>query len=185
MLPVKEAFLELAGTIVNASLCYDVWWELQNTENQQRYGEIVDNYFAFFDANSGAQLVAMIVLLYQAYETRQDTQNFHSLLKRMESESNAKRFAEQVRCEIDGVKPIWKKIARARSTVMAHISQKNSSAQLMKDTNLTPNEIRDLIRTSKSILTRIAGQLEILDTAVFDMSAVEHTRQLMQALGAK
>lgn len=185
MLPVKEGFLELARTIVNASLCYDVWWTLQNAENQHRYGEIVDKYSAFFDANAGAQLVAMIVLLYQAYETRPDTQNFHSLLKRKESESNAKKFAVQVRCEIKGVMPIWKKIARARSTVMAHLSQKNPSAQLMKDANLTSNEIRDLIRTSKSILTRIAAQLEILDTAVLDMSAVRHTRQWMQAPGAK
>ena len=183
-LSLKDTFLELAGTIVNASICYDVWWELQSAENQDKYGELVHRYFAFFEANSGAQLVTIIVLLYQAYETRSDTQNFHSLLKRVEEESDAGDFAEQVRREIDAMEPIWKKIARARSTVIAHLSHRGTSAQLMQGANLAPNEIRDLIRASKLILRNIANHLGI-DGSGLDMSAVGDTRQLMHDLGAR
>ena len=184
-LPLKDAFLELAGTIVNASTCYDVWWEIQNVENQDKYSEIVKRYFTFFEANAGAQLVTMIVLLYQAYETRTDTQNIHSLLKRMEEESNASDLVDQNRRDIAVIMPIWKKVARARSTVIAHLSQRNTSVELMQAAELTPNEIRDLIRTSKSLLRTFAGHYGILGAAVLNMSAVGHTRQLMQALGAR
>lgn len=184
MLPLREAFLELAGTIRNASLCYDVWWELQNAENQDKYCEIVEKHFAFFEANAGAQLVAMIVLLYQAYEKREDTQNFHNLVTLLESEAEAKILAKQLRREIYDVTPIWKKVARARSTVIAHLSHQKTSAQLMQDADLSPNEIRDLICASKSMLGRIGSAFGVLGTAGLEMSAIGDTRRLMQALGA-
>lgn len=185
MLPLKDAYLELAGTVVNVSTTCAVWWELQNAENpnHERYRAVVERYSSFFDANAGAQLVAMIVLLYQAYETRQDTQNFHHIVQRLSNEdSNAKELAASLQVKIKDMKPLWSKVARARSSVIAHLSNQASSDTLMQGANLSPNEIRELVKESKKMLKEIAGHLGILDTAVIDMNPVPDTQQLMRDL---
>lgn len=185
MLPLEDAFLELAGTIINASICCDVWWELQNLENpsHESYRVVVDRYELFFEANAGAQLVAMVVLLYQAYEKRSDTQNFYHIIERLKKEDpTSVDVVVSVQKRIDDLMPIWKKVARARSSAIAHLSYRASSSVLMESAELTPNEIRDLLVKSKEILKVVAAHLQLLGTATLEMSAVPHTRELMKAL---
>jgi hypothetical protein len=185
MLLLRDAYLELAGTVVNASTCCDIWWELQNAENprHERYRSIVERYDLFFEANAGAQLVAMVVLLYQAYETRSDTQNFHHFVERLNREEPAAGpLVASLRQQIGELKPIWGKVARARSTAIAHLSNGASSDILMQRAELTPNEIRALIVASTKMLKEIAAYFGILGTALLEMNAVPDTRRLMQDL---
>lgn len=183
MLPLKDAFIELATTVINASLCYDVWWELQNVDNRVEYESVVNEYFAFFEANSTAQLVTMIVLMYQVYENRKDTQNFWVFLERLRKErSDAENIASELQATIEGLMPVWKKIARARSSVIAHLSNKAAASTLMEEADLSPDAIGDFIVESKSLLKRVAGYFGIMGWAVLDMQAVGHTRELMRAL---
>jgi hypothetical protein len=75
ILSLKESFLELQGTVLNASLYFDAWWELKNAANpaHDAYQKSIDRYPLFFIAAADAQLLAVFVLLYQVYEMKQGT----------------------------------------------------------------------------------------------------------------
>ena len=185
MLSVKDSFLELQGTVLNASMCFDAWWELKNAGNPAHatYQRVIKPYCLYFNAAADAQLLAVIVLLYQAFETRTDTQNFGALISRIEIEDPAaKQLVSDLRIEAAELKPAWTKIARARSTVMAHLSHKGSSEELMALADLTPNVIDSFIKAARKLLDRLTRHFGMLGSALLHPNVKAHTKKLMHAL---
>lgn len=164
---------------------FDVWWELQNAENPKhsQYFETAAKYRLFFEATTGAQLVAILVLLYQAFENRKDTQNFRTLISRLDKEEpGAQELVARLRDDMDQLMPVWQKVARARSNAIAHLSHTASSEDLMAAADLSPNEIGKLIAASKKLLAALSEYFGILGTAMLNPNAAAHARQLMDDL---
>ena len=188
MLSVRDSFLELQGTVQNASMYFDAWWELSDAGNPAhgRYRDAMSPYHLYFTAAADAQLLATIVLLYQFLEVRKDTQNFGALLSRVEEEEgfNALQLVMSLRTEADDLHLVWKKIARIRSTVMAHLSHTGNSADLMARADLTPNEIGSFIQKAQALMKRLSEHYGILGEALLHPNVKAHTRKLMRDLGS-
>lgn len=185
MLPLKDSFVELQGTVLNASMYFDAWWELKNAANpaHAQYQKTIRRYFLFFNAAADAQLIAIVILLYQCFETRKDTQNFGALLARLEKEdTNAQALVSSIRGTMKELQPVWRKIAKMRSTVMAHLSHAATSEDLMAAADITPDEIAALISGSKKLIAPLDNYFGILGTPALNPNVKAHVKKLMKDL---
>lgn len=183
ILSLKESFLELQGTVLNASLYFDAWWELKNAANpaHDAYQKSIDRYPLFFIAAADAQLLAVFVLLYQVYETRDDTQNLPALLRRLVSENpSSLELAAQLRASIEALHPTWQKVAKARCTVMAHLAQSAGSEGLMASVDITPNEIGEILSESRKLLEPLPKFFGVFGSKVLHPDVKADVRKLMK-----
>src|SRR3989339_857959 len=107
---------ELHHMIYVAGLNYDIWWTYKGKKYRKLLLDADYHYPLFFQTSLHAHFVAMIVALYQLFEKRNDTVNFHHLvfLVKQVNKFNMKEI-NNIERRIEKLKPSWIKISTLRN----------------------------------------------------------------------
>jgi len=168
--------------MIGAGLSYDVWRVYTNPPERKEYRATMNRYALFFAISIHAHFVAMLVALYRVYETRDDTYNIPTLLRHVRRE---KILPESVIDKLDEkyktVKPLWVKVGILRNEAFAHKTVEANSDEIFKKANVTPDQVRELIKATKDLLNEFS-QAWKRDTHAFNLNATNDTIALLQDL---
>ena len=170
---------ELQHRVTVAWRNYEVWWIYKGQHTRPKFIEAMNQYSLFFETSIHAHFVALLMALYQMYETRPDTFNIPSLLS--ELESNDKFDAATVaklKMMHDAAKPVWVKVSILRNKAFGHRSMHTTTEKAFKEAGLTPNDLRSLIEQTRDLLN-IASYVWDRSDLPFDLSAGEDLTRLL------
>lgn len=174
---------ELRHTTTVAELNYDIWWVYKDKETRPIYTETMNRYGMFFQTSIHAHFVALLVVLYRLYETRNDTFNIPSLLKILKTE---KRLSDAKLLLLDGMykneaKPLWLKVNILRNKAFGHRSVAHTVEEVFQEAGVTPNELSDLVGVTKKLLNELSHAWDKSSHA-FNLDSRADTLQLLQDL---
>lgn len=179
---IEQYIQDLANTIYAAESNYEMW--LFYKDSKKHFEVNPNEYPLFFKTSIHAHFVAMIIALYRLFENRKkrDTVNFNGLIKLLKEdcsfpEKELSRFVS----EIKEAKVFWKKVSILRNKLFAHKANSLNYIQIFKEANITPNQLRDLIKDSKTLLNEISSALNI-DTYDNYWSVSKDAKRLLENL---
>lgn len=151
---------DLRQTAVTASLNYEIWWSYKGTDTRPRFVKIMNRYPAFFQTSLHAHFVALLVALYRLYETRKDTFNIPTFLKRLRT-SNTLPISklEEIDALYSSAKPLWQKVSVLRNNAFGHRAATYTVEEVFMLANVSANELRDLIEITKSLLNNLSKEI--------------------------
>lgn len=178
----KRYIDELRHAVLVASLNYDVWWAFKSKENRDQYLHIMNKYLNFFATGINAHFVALLIPLYRLYENKADTYNIPKLLEYLRQDNH---LPPTVIGELDGWKvradPLWEKVKILRNRAFGHRSRAHTTEELFIEAHVTPDDLKDLIGISKSLLNVLSSAL-YNDTHAFNSEASGDTVRLLEHL---
>jgi hypothetical protein len=180
----KASIAALADILVNASTCYDIWYELQNEVRRPTYEPIVEDFSIFFETTVVSHLISITVLLYSVNENRRDTHNVPALLKFARVEFPNDPRVSKIENSASSLKPLWKKISRIRNEVFGHRATRTSPNDIFAQVELSPQDFRSLITGYELVITLLAELFEIAPPT-FSLSVIPDTERLMRKLHSK
>lgn len=148
---------ELCHTTTVAGLNYEIWWAYKSKDTRPAYVDTINRYGLFFQTSLHAHFVALLVELYRLYETRDDTFNIPSLLRTLKTESLLPRTKLKLLEGIykDESKPLWIKVNILRNKAFGHRSVAHTVEEVFNEAGVTPNDLRDLVETTKKLLNEL------------------------------
>ena len=161
----RESLDSLAQSLIEASLSFDIWWEITNLETGSDFIIELDRYSLFLRQSLDAHFQRLIITLYRIFETNKKTTNIPNLIKEL----------------TETINQTWKKIVILRSNVYGHRSKKLLLSDSFNKANIKPNELELLIVRSQTLLRHLYLEVYNLDHA-FNLESVSDTRALFQDL---
>lgn len=159
--PYKPYIDELRHTVTVAGMNYEAWWVYKGKDTRSRYLPVMNRYTLFFQTSIHAHFVAIVVGLYKLYETRKDTFNIPQFLRLLEKDKALSPDQLKVlKKQCADLKPLWQKVSILRNKVFGHSSKARSSEQAFREAGVTPNNLRDLLEGSKTLLNAVTYDLE-------------------------
>lgn len=148
---------ELRHTVTMAGLNYEVWWVYKGQDTRPEYTDTMNRYNLFFQTSIHAHFVALLVALYRLYETRSDTYNIPTLLKKLQKAKGMppETLDELEKLYLDSAKPLWIKVNILRNKAFGHRSKAHSVGDVFKEAAVSPNELRDLVEVTKELLNKL------------------------------
>jgi AbiU2 len=170
---------ELQHRVTVAWLNYEVWWVYQGEHTHPKFVEAMNQYSLFFQTSIHAHFVALLMALYQMYETRPDTFSIPSLLSQLESNEkfDAATLAK-LKMMHAAAKPIWVKVNILRNNAFGHRSVHYTTEQAFKKAGLTANDLGSLIEQTRDLLNTASYAWDRSDLP-FDLSAGEDLTRLL------
>ena len=139
-------------------------------------------YAGFFITSINAHFVGLLIPLYRLFENKADTYNIPRLLADLRHGALLPTFAF---VEIDNLNkqalPLWEKVKVLRNRAFGHRSRSHTTAALFKEADMSPDNLKALIDTSKKILN-IISQAWQNDTHEFNADASKDTIKLLNDL---
>ncbi len=87
--------------------------------------------------------------------------------------------------ELDGLRaqaaPLWEKVKILRNRAFGHRSRAYTTDELFKEARVTPDNLKDLIATSKELLNKLSLAWQC-DTYAFNADATKDTIRLLEDL---
>lgn len=176
-----KSVAELADILINASTCFDIWYELQNGAMRSIYQPVADNLPVFYETTLVSHLISMSVLLYSVQETRKDSHNLAGLLKLARAAYPGDERVEALETSASALKPVWQKVGSIRNEVFAHRRIGRAPSALFDKVQLQPQELRGLILGYQDLIGSVAELFEI-DPPAFSLSALRDTQRAMLML---
>lgn len=177
-----ETLKELQQAAIAAGLHHEIWWVFRGKDTRPKYIDVINRFVSYFRASISAHFIAMLVALYRLYETRKDTHNIPILLDRLEADrSLAKADIDLLRARYASAKPIWIKVAILRNEVFGHRAMDTDVDKAFEKADVTPDELKELVDTTKSLLNELTLKLSD-STHAFNLSATRDTTNLLEAL---
>lgn len=153
---IEKYIEELRHTATTAQLNYEIWWAYKNKENRPKYINTMNKYSLFFQTSIHAHFVALLIALYSLYEVRNDTYNIPTLLRRLRNEG---AIPVEALDELDklyaAAKPLWIKVNILRNKAFGHRSVAHTPKEVFAEAKVTPNELRELVDTTKKLLNQL------------------------------
>ena len=179
---IEHYIEELRHTAITAGFNYDIWWVYKGSDTRPKYTATMNRYNLFFQTSLHAHFIALLVELYRLYETRSDTFNIPSLLKLLKT----KKAMQPVELKLlneryAAVKPLWLKVNILRNKAFGHRSSAHTVEQVFNEAGITPNELRQLVESTKELLNAIT-QAIANTTEAFNLEAREDTLRLLDCL---
>ena len=173
---------EIYQSIITVSLNFDIWWCFREKENWDKYLSLFRRYPLYFRTSRQSHFRSTIIILYRLFENKSNTINFPHFLKAISGKNLLKDSdIQNIQNLIEEAKPTWKKIAKIRSGVSAHLSNKCDTDEIFQKAKINPNQIKDLIEQSKNIYNSLATHLGFSEKS-FIWSATRTTKQLLDKL---
>jgi hypothetical protein len=172
---------ELHHTIYVAGLNYDIWRKYKGKKYRKLFLDADDHYPLFFQTSLHAHFVAVIVALYQLFEKRHDTVNFHHLLFLMKQVNrfNMKEI-NNIERKIEKLNPLWIKISTLRNKVFGHKTNE-FNFDPWQQVKITPNNIKKMIQRCQKLLNDISRKWN-RNAYAYNLSAQPSTRDLLKDL---
>jgi hypothetical protein len=173
---------EFQDTVTAAGLNYEIWWVYKSQDTRPKYVDTMNRYPVFFRTSIHAHFVAAVLALSRIYETRKDSYNIPSLLRVVR---NQKTLDEATLDQLDQMynkaKPLWIKINALRNKAFGHRSVAHTVEEVFKETQVTPNELKQLVEATKELLNKLSHAWNRSGHA-FNLSAREETIRLLDDL---
>lgn len=182
MTPYDSTIRELQEAATVAGLNYEIWWAFKSGDTRPKYIDVLNRYLGYFHVAIHAHFVAMLMALYRIYETREDTHNFPGLVDRLEGDGalNAD-VVKSLRSQYLGLKPLWVKVSILRNEGFGHRSLDLATDAVFAKAGVTPNEFKELVERTKSMLNELTGALRD-STHAFNLSATRDTLRMLDDL---
>lgn len=161
-LTINEQIDCIGDTISSAQWHFDVWEALAEAQAQPESVAVLNNYLEFFRATETANFESYIISCYKLFETRKDTVSFNQLKRELESTSNFDVDSDSDAARIQSqLKPVWLKICKIRNQSIGHLTIKRSIADVYAEVDLKPQQIREFINETKSLINNITKRLNL------------------------
>jgi hypothetical protein len=173
---------ELQNALTVAGLNYEIWWIYKEKESRKRFVDTLNDYPLFFQTSLHAHFVAMIVSIYRIYETRKDTTNMPQLVKQLRKLNTIPtEDLKKIDSDIEKLKALWIKVSVIRNKMFGHRTNNMDHDGIWEEANVTPNQFKQLIDDSKSILNDLTPLWNRSGHA-FNLSATKDTVDLLEDL---
>lgn len=149
---VGERVKELSDLVIAADFNFRIWWILSNKADRAKYLKTLNDYGLFFRTSIHAHFAATVLALRALYETRKDTVNVWEVLKSLPPDLSKKI---ELKAKTKAL-PIWHKVDIIANNVFAHRNYELRSDEAFRRANVTPDELRELIKRSKQIVNSIS-----------------------------
>lgn len=180
-----ESIQELRHTVSVASLNYDIWWVYKSERTRPQYVDIMNRYHLFFSTSIHSHFVALIVALYRLYEKRRDTHNIPRLIDLLEKEGRlSDTVLTSIRAKYATAFPLWKKVSVVRNKAFGHRSIAHTDEEVFREAGVSPNELRDLLEVSKTLLNEITRERDD-NVHAWNLSGTHDIERVLADLGAK
>ncbi len=153
-LSIDEQIDGIGDTISSAQWHFDVWEAIEESRSDPKNVEVLNKYIEFFRATGLSLFESYIISCYQLFETRKDTVSFPQLKRELMSAESLDIDANAIASQ-QLLKPTWKKICRIRNNTVGHMSNDKNVADIYKEVDLKPAEIRTYIEECKKLLNNI------------------------------
>lgn len=150
-----EDMEELFLIIKDAYYAFDIWL-MVSRDGRREYAEVLIQYSDFFEPVAKSALTLMGVSLYKIYETKDDRLSFNTILKEVEKFGIIDfSFKEKLECKMKRAKLLWRKVKILRSCFLAHRSYNLTIREICGMANITPNQIKRMIKLSVKIFNAL------------------------------
>lgn len=178
----KAYIEELRHTVTVAGLNHEIWWTYKSKDTRPQFLDVMNEYSIFFQTSIHAHFVALLVSLYRLYETRKDTYNIPTFLELLEKDAVLPSGTMQsLRSKYAQAKPLWIKVNILRNKVFGHRSVAHTSEEAFAEAAVTPDQLRELMELTKSLLNELTHKLE-KSTHAFNFGAGSDIVRLLTAL---
>jgi hypothetical protein len=154
----EQAVQEMIERVIELSRCYSVWWTLVNRANSVKYFQVINDHKDYFEITSNSLFQGFSIIIYQIFETRQDTINLPSLIKDI-AISNASS-SKTLSTSIEANRLLLGKIFSIRNKVYGHRTKKQSPEDVFNSAGITLDEMRTIVMFAQNLvstLSEIAG----------------------------
>jgi len=172
---------ELRITVMDAGLHYDVWSVLTKAVSEPKCQKDMNRYSLFFSTSIRANLVATLIALYCLYDTHQKTYNINDLLKQVRCRFTTEEGMNDIEVLYVKAKHLWQKVNILRNNVFGHRSTLLTIEKGFVKANVTPEELNQLIETSKDLLNKVSF-LHNQTKHTFNLDARRDTLDMLKAL---
>ena len=184
---IDRSLNEILDVMANVSASYAVWRELTDAVNRDKYESIKNQYEEFFVTIDYANFAMVVNGLNMLFEGKDNTHNIRNalLMQRKLGKLYEYRIDKWLH-EVNGWKPIIKKIILLRSNVFSHRGRKGTASEFMQKAAITPDEIGSLISNAEKLLKDFHDAVSIDMTLVsFSGRIKELASEVMTALVVK
>jgi hypothetical protein len=179
---IESGLAAISDIVANASTCFDIWFELQNGSKRDTYEPVVEAFPVFFETTVIAHLIAISTLTYSLLEKRKDTHNLPGLVRALRRNGKNKAQLSAIEAKLETIRPTWAKVSRIRNEVFGHRSRARLPVQVFEELQLRPEEIGQLIKRIKVLVSDLAGLFGTIVSSTLSISATEETSALMSVL---
>jgi len=151
----EQELNRVKGAIVAASEHYNIWHIYK--DDRPRYENVMHSYLGFFRASISAQFTAMLLTLSKVLDknTKNNRISMYSLVDSAEKHNLIKPSKlQEIRIKLCGTAEKFKKLQILRNNVFAHLGNLDTE-KAFKLAGISPNDLAELIDSSKSILRSI------------------------------
>lgn len=153
--PIRQLNL-LFGNLQGAHVNCEIWWTYKNSQDRQKYVDVLNHYYFFFKSSMHAHFLATLIGLSKLFDKRKDTISIRSLLKvihksELIDNSQLRKFEK----DLNSLEPLVKKIKTLRNKVFAHITKKKSYSDVFKESQINYDHIRSLLDKTMALLNQI------------------------------
>lgn len=173
---------ELRHTVTMAGLNYEIWWVYKSEDTRPAYVKAMNRYSLFFQMSSHAHFVALLMELYRLYETRRDTYNIPTFLKKLRKQNLLAadiRFLEEIYEK--QAKPLWVKVNILRNKAFGHRSRNHTVEEVFAEAGVKPIELQELVEVTKKLLNTLTLAWN-QSTHAFNLGVRKDTLKLLNDL---
>ena len=171
--------------MIAAGLNYEIWWVYKSEDTRAKYVNAMNRYSMFFQMSIHAHFVTLLVELYRLYETRKDTYNIPTLIKKLRKQgridSETLKSLEDI--YINEAKPLWVKVNILRNKAFGHRSRAHTVEQVFQEAGVTPNELQKLVEKTKKFINKLTLAWD-KSTHAFNLGARSDTLRLLSDIEA-
>jgi hypothetical protein len=171
---------DLRHAVTIAGLNYEIWWIYVEEETRKKYIDSMNKYPLFFQTSLHAHFAALVIALYRLYENNTKTVNIPGLLRIISNDHPFEEKSEEKIAELyEKAKPLFLKVAILRNNAFGHRSSKLTSKDAFAKAEITPNELKQLLETTKELLNEITTNFDN-SFHTFNLGAGESVMQLLE-----
>lgn len=183
---LEEYLKELRETVSIAGLNHEIWWVYKSKDTRHEFIKTMRRFNLFFQASEYAHFVTLLVGLYRLYETRNDTYNIPTFLKRIREYGHLpeQSVADAEKIYPEEAKPLWVKVSILRNEAYGHRSNTLTMAEVFEKAGVSPNELHDLMEVTKELLNVLSHAWDN-STHAFNLGSKDATIRMLQTLAQR
>ncbi|MDZ7686930.1 MAG: hypothetical protein U5O39_19905 [Gammaproteobacteria bacterium] len=180
---LDEYLKELREAVSVAGLNHQIWWVYKSKDTRHQFIKTMRRFNLFFQTSEYAHFVTLLVGLYRLYETRTDTYNIPTFLKRIREFGHLPEssVSEAEEIYLNQAKPLWIKVSILRNEAYGHRSSTSTMAEIYQKAGVSPNELHELMEVTKKLLNTLSHAWDNSSHA-FNLGSKDATIRMLKAL---
>lgn len=181
---INKIVRDLIEEGIAANVHFQTWWALRNLALPEYYDTMNDfEYVDFFHASNAGHYKLFFIALSKIFDPDAKTSGIRGLKLALDVAGKTD-LREYVETELANDSFVVAKIMKIRNQSVGH-NQADMTRQKVYNVNgVTPDQIRDIIKKTSSVINHVAQKLDISDTIFESDRAEQATLKMLRALKA-